>query len=161
MTLRVWRGKGTLFAECTLCGSYGTAGHLSTQHRLEPDIQEALDKHEASMLALRGHFTTAVNKIVAQIRNGSLERRAGAAQITQLQQNFTGQIMLAHKALPPPFGKVSEFASKCPWCEAVEEVDVIELPEGTEPPFEQAKAIAAFQAKAMAEDAKATKKQGK
>jgi hypothetical protein len=155
MALKVWRGKAALFAECTACGSYGTAGHLQVQNRLDPDIQAALDKHEARMLTLRGHFTTAVNNIVRQIKNGSLERKVGSKQVADLQQNFTGQIVLAHNSLPSPQGKVAEFVSKCPWCEVVEEVDVIPLPDGVdEPPFEQAKAVATFQAKAAAEAAK-------
>ena len=154
MTLKVWRDKRSmLHAECTKCGSYGTAGHLQLKPRLDPDIQAALEAHEAHMLTLREHFKAAANKIVAQVHDGSLARNDGAAKIRELQANFIGQIGLANAALPSPDGKVSFFVDKCPWCDAVEDVEVVDLPEGTdEPAFELAGVVAAAQAKLAAAD---------
>lgn len=145
MTLRVWRDKKTrLHAECTACGSYGTAGHVEVKRRLDPDIQEALDRHEAKMLAYREHFKTAANAVVRKIHDGSLPSADGANQIRAIQESFMGQILLANASLPNPEGKVAYFVSKCPWCDIVEDVDIVQLPDDVaEPDFELAKPVAA------------------
>jgi hypothetical protein len=63
LMLKVWRGKGTIFAECTDCGSYGSAAHLQIKTQMAPEIAQALERHTAHMMSLRGHYQTAAQSI--------------------------------------------------------------------------------------------------
>jgi hypothetical protein len=141
--LRVWRGQTTIFAECTECGSYGTANHLQPKLKLDPDIEAALDGHKAHMLALRSHYTKAVNSIATQIRDGSLKRIDGAAKVRELWHNHVAQVRLGEASLPNPEGKVKEVVADCPWCGAQgEEIEIEKLPDGlTEPEFSLAQKV--------------------
>jgi len=57
--------------------------------------------------------------------------------------------------LPSLEGKVTELATKCPWCDHVEEVEIESLPEDQEEPdFEQAKAVLEYVAKEQTKQAK-------
>lgn len=149
--LKVWRGKhNRLFAECTTCGSYGTAGHLKPKIKMEPEIEEALERHTAHMFALRSHFTKAANAIAIQIRDGSLARRDGAAKIRDIYTNHVAQVQLGQASLPDPSGKVTELATNCPWCGVDEPVEIETLPEDKdEPDFSQARAVVDFIKKNM------------
>jgi hypothetical protein len=141
--LKIWRGKNTLFAECTTCGSYGTANHHQPRIKMDPDIEEALERHTARMLALRSHFTKAANLVANQIRDGSVKRSDGTKKIRELWETHVAQVKLGEASLPSPEGKVKELASNCPWCGvAGEETEVEVLPEDvTEPAFSLAKKI--------------------
>lgn len=135
--LKVWRGPKNIFAECTSCGSYGTAGHLQPKVKMDPDIEAAVEKHSSHMQALRGHYTQAAGNIANQIRDGSLARKDGAAKIKELWFNHVAQVRLGEASLPDPTGKVKEVVTACPWCEVVSsEIEVETLPDGVdEPPF--------------------------
>lgn len=144
--LKVWRGKHhKLFAECTSCGSYGTAGHLKPKIKMSAEIEGALERHTAHMLTLRQHFTKAANTIQAQIRDGSISRKVGSDKIRDIYNNHVGQVVAAQTLLPSPDGQVKELATNCPWCGVEEEVGIETLPEDQdEPVFEQAKAVLAY-----------------
>ena len=134
--LKVWRGKKTLFAECTDCGSYGSAPHLQPKMRMAPEIAEASERHVAHMMALRASYTKAANAIAQQIRDGSLSRPEGAAKIRGLYENHVAQVRLGEARLPDPTGKTSEYVDACPWCGHDEEVELELLPDDqTEPDF--------------------------
>lgn len=147
--LKVWRGKNnTLFAECTACGSFGTANHLQLKQKLEPEIEAALERHTAHMIVLRSHFMRAAGVIAKQVHDGSMSRDDGTKQIRGLYENHVAQVMLGQAALPDPSGEVAELATNCPWCNIAEEAEVETLPEGKDhPDFELAKPIAAYMAK--------------
>lgn len=154
--LKVWRGRGgRLFADCTSCGSFGTAGHLQLKNRMTPEIEAALEGHVNRMAAYRAHFEKAVKVITQQIKDGSLQRRDGANKIRDLWTNHCAQVRLAEASLPDPSGKVTELATNCPWCNVPEEVEIEVLPEDKEEPdFPQAVAVKEFLA------AEAAKKKG-
>lgn len=134
-----------MFAECTACGSYGTAGHLQPKLKMEPDIEAALERHTAHMMTLREHFKKAANTVSAQIRDGSMSRKDGADKIRDIYINHVGQIRLAETMLPNPEGKVAELATNCPWCNVPEEVSIETLAEDKdEPDYEQAKLVADY-----------------
>jgi hypothetical protein len=138
--LKVWRGKqGKLFAECTACGSYGTAGHIERKVKMTPEIEAALERHTAHMMTLRKHFEKASGTIAEQVRNGSLLRSEGTEKIKQLWINHVAQVHMGMSSLPDPEGKVTELATKCPWCSIVEEAEIGTLPEDKDhPDFELA-----------------------
>lgn len=148
--LKVWRGKSTIFAECTDCGSYGTAGHLQLKLKLSPDIEAAMERHTAHMLALRGHYTVAATNIANKVRTGELKRLEASAKIRELYENHVAQVRLGEAGLPSPGGKVQEVTATCPWCARVgEEVEVVALPDDQiEPDFELARERAALNAAA-------------
>ena len=135
--LKVWRGKSTIFAECTVCGSYGTANHLQPKVKMEPEIEAALERHTAHMMALRSHFQKAAGEISTQVRNGSMTRQEGGNKVKDLWLNHVGQVRLGEASLPSPEGKVKELVANCPWCGTKnEEVEIETLPEDmTEPDF--------------------------
>jgi hypothetical protein len=149
--LKVWRGKTTLFAECTECGSYGTAPHLQVKQKLSPVLEEALERHTSRMMALRAHYTTAANEVVRQINAGSLSRNDGTAKIRTLYENHVAQVMLGQASLPSQEGQIKELAATCPWCGKGEEVEIEQLPpDKSEPDFTQAVEVAAYIAQNMA-----------
>lgn len=118
---------------------------------MSPDIEAALERHTASMFALRSHFTKAAQTIQQQIRDGSITRKAGSDRIAAIYVNHVGQVRLAEASLPSPDGEVTELATKCPWCDAEEEVQIEALPEDKdEPDFEQAKAVTDYLKKSVA-----------
>jgi hypothetical protein len=139
--LKVWRSKTTIFAECTACGSYGTANHLQPRVQMTPEIEAAVERHTAHMLALRSHYTTAANAIVNKIRTKEITRKEGSDKIRTLWENHVAQVRLGEASLPDPDGKVKEMVAACPWCEAVEdEIEVEKLPDDIpEPKFAQAR----------------------
>lgn len=139
--LKVWRGKATIFAECTDCGSYGTANHLQPKLKLDPDIEAALEQHTAHMVALRGHYNKAATAIVNKVRTKELSRKDATAKVRELWSNHVAQVRLGEAGLPDPTGKVTEVVAACPWCEhSHEEVEIETLPEGTtEPKFSLAR----------------------
>lgn len=147
--LKVWRGK-MIFAECTTCGSYGTAPHLKVTYKMSPEIEAAVERHTAHMMALRTHYTGAAGAIAQQIKNGSMSRKDGTIKIRSLWENHVAQVRLGEAGLPDPAGKVTEIVSACPWCEIIEEVEIEKLPEDKlEPDFEQAAAVREYIAKNM------------
>jgi hypothetical protein len=145
--LKIWRGKNTLFAECTACGSYGTANHHKPAVRIDPDIAAALERHTAHMMALRSHYARSAGQIANQIRNGSLGRNDGTKKIRDLWDNHLAQVQLGEASLPSPDGKVKELAATCPWCgTAGEETEVEVLPDDVvEPPFSLARTVVPIQ----------------
>lgn len=144
--LKVWRGKGgRLFADCTSCGSFGTAGHLQPKVRMEPEIEAALERHTATMITYRKHFEKAAGVIARQVKDGSLHRRDGASKIRDIWTNHCAQVRLAEASLPDPAGKVTELATNCPWCGVPEEVEIETLPEDKdEPDYPQAVSVKEF-----------------
>lgn len=124
--LKVWRGKRGLFVECTDCGSYGKPNHLKPEVRMSPEIEAAVERHTAHMMALRSHYNNAVRPIAEQVRNGSLKRPEGAAKIRVIWQNHVAQVHMAGAALPNPDGKVTEIVSKCPWCDTLNNATEVE-----------------------------------
>jgi hypothetical protein len=141
--LKVWRGKSAIFAECTACGSYGTANHLQPKIKMEPEIEAALERHTAHMMALRSHFQNAAGAISTQIRNGSMSRNDGGQRVKELWLNHVAQVRLGEASLPSPDGKVKELVSACPWCNTVsDEIEIEALPDDVaEPAFSLAKKI--------------------
>lgn len=135
--LKIWRGKNTLFAECTVCGSYGTANHHQPKVTMDPDIEAALERHTAHMITLRSHFTGASNLVANQIRDGSVKRSDGAKKMRELWENHVAQVRLGEASLPSPDGKVKELATNCPWCGAAGEDTEVEVlsDDVTEPQF--------------------------
>ena len=135
--LHVWRGARQIFAECDICGSYGTAGHLQPIVRMTPEIAATVEQHTAHMVALRSHFKKAANEIARQVENGSMSRLDGSNKIRSMYANHVAQIQLATAALPSPDGKVTEHVNTCPWCGTKhDEVQVEPLPEDVaEPDF--------------------------
>lgn len=149
--LKVWRGKTTLFAECTECGSYGTAPHLQPKQKLTPALESAIERHTSRMMALRAHYMAASNEIVRQINAGSLSRNDGTAKIRTLHENHVAQVMVGQASLPNLEGQIAELAATCPWCGKSEEVEIEQLPpDKSEPDFTQAVAVAAYIAQNMA-----------
>lgn len=143
--LKVWRGKKTLFAECTDCGSYGTAGQLQTKIKMTPEIEAAVERHTAHMMALRSSYQKSSGEIARQIKDGSIARGDGTKKIRGIWENHVAQIHLAAAALPSPEGQVTELVLACPWCDKKEQVEVEALSDDAdEPPFEQAKAVVAY-----------------
>lgn len=139
--LKVWRAKATIFAECTSCGSYGTANHLQPTQKLDPDIEEAVEKHTAHMMALRSHFEKAARVIATQVKDGSISRKEGSDKVREMYNNHVAQIRLAEAGLPDPTGKIKEVVVACPWCKAPSpEIEIETLPDDTsEPPFSLAR----------------------
>jgi hypothetical protein len=145
--LKIWRGKNALFAECTTCGSYGTANHHQPKVSIDPEIEAAIERHTAHMMTLRSHYTKAANSIANQIRDGSLGREGGTKKIRDLWDHHVAQVRLGEASLPNPDGKVKELAAVCPWCGAAgEETEVELLPDDvTEPEFSLARRITPIQ----------------
>lgn len=124
---------------------------------MTPEIEAAVERHTAHMMALRSHFKGAAEAVSQQVKNGSMSRKDGAAKVRTLYENHVAQVRLGEAGLPNPDGKVTEIATACPWCEVIEEVVVEKLPEDkTEPDFEQAVAVREFVSAQM----KASEKQG-
>lgn len=143
--LKVWRGKTTIFAECTKCGSYGTASHLQPKIRMEPEIEAAVERHTAHMMSLRASYTKAAEGIAAQIKAGSMARPDGVLKIRELWQNHVAQVRMGEASLPSPEGKVTEYITACPWCATIEEVELEQLPEDrSEPDFSLAAPVRDF-----------------
>jgi hypothetical protein len=140
--LKVWRGK-TIFAECSNCGSYGSAPHHQPRVKMEPDIEAALERHTAHMMTLRAHFNKSAGTIGNEVRNGSMARADAAAKIRELYENHVAQVRLGEASLPSPEGKVKEVVSECPWCGVVsDEIEVELLPDGVvEPEFSLAQKV--------------------
>jgi hypothetical protein len=115
---------------------------------MTPEIEAAVERHTAHMLALRSHYTKAANGLANQIRDGSLSRKDGTAKIRELWLNHVAQVRLGEASLPDPTGKVTELVTNCPWCGKLEaEVEVATLPDNVvEPPFSLAKLVAQAQA---------------
>ena len=132
--LRVYRGRGTIFAECSECGSYGTAPHLQPSVRMSQDIEAALERHTAHMMTLKAHFQKAAHQIATEVQNGSMKRDDGARKVKELWDNHAAQVHLGEAALPSPDGQITEFVTSCPWCGAKEQVDVEVLPDGAMEP---------------------------
>jgi hypothetical protein len=149
MSLKVWRGKDRIFAECTQCGSYGNCPHLQIKSKLDPEIAAALEHHTAHMLALREHYTKAAQSLKAKIASGELPKSEASAKIQELATNHVALVTSAAAMLPDPAGKVTETATACPWCGVVEDVEIEQLPEGAEPPFALAKLVAQEQVKQL------------
>ena len=139
--LKVWRGKTTIFAECTDCGSYGTANHLQPKLKLDPDIEAAVERHTSHMMALRSHYEKAAKAIADKVRTKELLRKDASAKIRELWLNHIAQVRLGEASLPDPTGKVKEVVETCPWCgHPHEAIELETLPEGdTEPKFSLAR----------------------
>lgn len=143
--LKVWRGNNKLFAECTECGSYGTAPHLQPKLKMSPEIEAAVERHTAHMMALRASYTKATTAIAVQIKNGSMTRAEGSSQIRKLWDNHVAQVRLGEAGLPDPTGQTSEFVTACPWCAKPEEIEIETLPAGQlEPDFALAVPVRKF-----------------
>lgn len=134
--LKVWRGKGRLFAECDACGSYGTPHSVQIKTKLDPEIAAALEAHTAHMMTARANYTRAAAAIALQVKTGKLSRQEGTTKIRDLSNVHVAEVRLAAASLPNPEGKVKELATACPWCGKEEEVEVEHLEEGvSEPAF--------------------------
>lgn len=156
--LRIWRGPKSVFAECTTCGSFGTANHAQLQANLSPDLVARLDAHAAHLGSLRDHFMSAVKAISEEVRNGSKPRNEASEQVRSLWENFHGQIQLVHAASPKIPENAGEVAVACPWCGHPEQVDVELLPEGqAEPDYELAKPVKAHLDALLQADLRANK----
>jgi hypothetical protein len=139
--LKVWRGRNKLFVECTDCGSYGQAAHLKPKVQMTPEIEAAVERHTAHMMALREHYKKAAGSIANQIHNGSLSRPDGTVKVRELWNNHVAQVLAGQASLPSPSGKVVEIVSQCPWCDKHNDaVEVENLPEDmAEPKFSLAR----------------------
>lgn len=152
--LKVWRGSNTILAECTDCGSYGTAPHLKPTIKLDPEIADAVERHTARMMALRSHYTAAADVLVRQVRDGSLSRNDATAKIRVMYENHVAQIRLGEASLPNPEGKLTELATACPWCGSPEEVEIETLPDDqAEPEFALAVPVREYLAAQLQENA--------
>lgn len=148
MPLRVWRGRRTIFAECTSCGSYGSCAHLELSTRMTPEIAAAVEQHTARMLALREHYKTATGSLAMKFSNKEILQQEFTRKMGELAQNHFSQITAATALLPDPEGKVVEIAGNCPWCHLAEEVEVELLPDDVvEPSFSLAELVAQAQKK--------------
>lgn len=146
--LKVWRGKGTIFAECTDCGSYGSAAHLKIKTQMAPEIEQALERHTAHMMSLRGHFETAAKSIALKHASKELSQPEAVQKMRELSDNHLAQVNTAVTLLPSPDGKVTELATACPWCSRPEEVKIEALPDGaTEPDYALGRMVAEAVAK--------------
>ena len=147
--LKVWRGGGRTFAECTSCGSYGCT-HIPTETRMAPEIADALERHTAHMMSLREHFNKAAGFIAAKVQAGEMAKPDAQAKIREIWTNHVAQVQTAQLLLPSPDGKVKEVVTACPWCGVQEEVEIEALPEeASEPEFELVRPVAAYLTKLM------------
>jgi len=134
--LNVWRGPRQIFAECTECGSYGTANHAQVSVKMTPEISDAVERHTAHMMALRSHYTTAVGAIQRELENGSIQRDEAVSRVRSLYVNHLAKIQLATSALPSTDGKVTETVETCPWCGVASQAVVQTLsPDEAHPKF--------------------------
>lgn len=158
--LKVWRGKGRMFAECKTCGSYGST-HIEVETRMTPEIAAALEKHTAHMLSLRAHFTKAATAVADKVRTKELTSEEAQTKIRDMWNNHVATIQTAQMLLPNPDGKVTHHVVACPWCKAPSDVQIEELPDDVaEPAFELGRVVSEHLAKSAAADAAKQKKEG-